>query len=443
MGNESTTVGELFKGFSKLTLDQRFKRLIQMGVLTTQDVRTLKKNSGLPTELAENLIENVIGYYQIPLGIAANLKIDGQDYAIPMAIEETSVIASLSKTAKWVRQEGEITTELLGKGYVTGQIQLACVKNFIKFESIIEEHKEHLIKIANEQIAQGLVKRGGGVKEIQIRSFPAQSSDGTMVVLHVEVDTCDAMGANITTQICEMLKPHIEVLTHEKVTMCIISNLSIHKLTKARIVLRNIDPALAENIEQASYFAEQDPYRATTHNKGVLNGIDPILIATGNDWRAVEAAIHAYAVQTGQYRSITRWYRDQNNLIGELIAPIAVGTVGGMTKLHPTAQMCLRMMNIESANQLSRIIAAVGLVQNLGALKALTTVGLVAGHMRLHITNLSLSAGAKAEEMPVLQKRLEELLNFRKRITLSNAIEILKEIRDCNLTGTTSQEQTA
>jgi len=221
----------------------------------------------------------------------------------------------------------------------------------------------------------------------------------------------------------------VQTATGETVTMCILSNLVDTKVTVATVRLPNIDPELGRKIEEAALFAKQDPYRAATNNKGVLNGIDPILIATGNDWRAVEAGIHAYAARDGQYRSVTTWKMEGADLVGRFEAPIIVGIVGGVTKLHPTAQLCLKMMGITSANDLSRICAAVGLVQNLGALKALTTVGIIEGHMKLHIKNLTMGAGASEKEMPIVQKRLEEILMLTKRITLSNAIEVLREIR--------------
>jgi len=251
-----------------------------------------------------------------------------------------------------------------------------------------------------------------------------------MAVIHIHADTCDAMGANIIIQICEFLKDPVEHLTGETVTMCILSNLNDTKLTHSKVTIHNVDADLGQKIQEASIFAHTDPYRAATNNKGVLNGIDPVLIATGNDWRAVEAGIHAYAARDGQYRSITQWRYQDGDLIGELSAPIIVGTVGGMTRLHPTASLCLRMLGAESANELSRIIATVGLVQNLGALRALITLGFTEGHMKLHITNLTLSAGATGDEIPLLKKRLEEWLAFHKRITLSNAIEILQKLRE-------------
>lgn len=426
------SLSDVFKGFSKLNREERLRALLGTGLLQESDIQYLASGGLKDFSLGEKFIENVIGYFQLPLGVATNFCIDDKDYLIPMAVEETSIVAAASKTAKWVRENGFIMTEVLGQEII-GQIQCAKVKNFEKFSEVLNRNKQSLIENANAEVAFGLVRRGGGVKDITVRSIP-RPEGGVMGVIHVSMDPCDAMGANVINQVCEFLKDPIERLTGEKVTMCILSNLVDSKITRATVTMKNVDPELAEKIQEASLFALQDPYRAATNNKGVLNGIDPILIATGNDWRAVEAGIHAYAARDGQYRSITRWQRVGANLIGTLEAPIIVGTVGGVTTLHPTASMCLRLLNVTSANDLSRIIAAVGLVQNLGALRALTTVGIIEGHMKLHIKNLSLGAGARENEIPELQKKLEEILFTRKRISLSHAVEVLKEIRDQKLT---------
>ena len=427
------TLSDIFKGFSKLTRGERLEALEDTGVLDARDADYLEKGGLKDTLLGEKFIENVIGYFQIPLGVATNFRIDGKDIAIPMAVEETSIVAAASKTAKWVREHGDINTEVIG-AEIIGQIQCAKVKDFIAFENALALQRNHLIEIANREVAFGLVRRGGGVTDITARRVPR--GDGTdMAIVHVMLDPCDAMGANIINQVCEFLKEPIEQFTGEKVTMCILSNLVDTKLTRAVVTLRDIDPDLGLKIEEASLFAQQDPYRAATNNKGVLNGIDPILIATGNDWRAVEAGIHAYAARDGQYRSITKWKRDGNNLIGIFEAPLVVGTVGGVTTLHPTAALCMKMLGVQSANELSRVTAAVGLVQNLGALKALTTVGVVEGHMKLHIKNLTLGSGAEEREIPIVQKKLEEILAIRKRISLSNAVDVLKELRAAEANG--------
>lgn len=421
------SASQLFQGFSKLTRRERFERLIAMGALTAEDAKYLTSAITPPLELAEKFIENVIGYFPLPLGVATNFNIDGKDYVIPMAVEETSIIAALSKAAKWVRQHGHITTAIQGDTII-GQLQLAHVKDFENLNHKIALHKPFLIETANNSIATGLVKRGGGVRDITVRSIPRGDGDN-MAVIHVFVDCCDAMGANILNQILEFLKTPVENITAETVTMCILSNLNDYKLTSATITLKDLPPDLALRLEEASIFAEQDPYRAATNNKGVLNGMDPILIATGNDWRAVEAGVHAYAARSGQYRSITTWRYDSGVLTGNITAPIIVGIVGGVTTLHPTAQLCLRMLNVASANELSRVIAAVGLMQNLAAIRALTTEGIIKGHMKLHLDNLSLSAGANEEEIPLLKSKLAQLLDYHKRVTLSHAIELLQELR--------------
>lgn len=420
-------LSDIFKGFSKFNYQERLKLLNEVNVLSDQDMSYLKNGGLQDVNLAEKFVENVIGYFQLPMGVATNFNIDGKDYVIPMAVEETSIIAAASKTAKWVRESGSIKTETIGSDII-GQIQFAKVKDFANFHKNVLLQKNYLIEIANREVAFGLVARGGGVTEIQVRQL--SRGDGfDMAIVHVYMNPCDAMGANVINQVCEFLKEPLEQFTGEKVTMCILSNLVDSKITRATVTIENIEADLAEKIEEASRFAELDPYRAATNNKGVLNGIDPILIATGNDWRAVEAGIHAYACRDGQYRSITRWRKMETCLVGVFEAPLIVGTVGGVTTLHPSAKLSMKMLGVTSANELARIMAAVGLVQNLGALRALTTVGIIEGHMKLHIKNLSLGAGATETEMPLVVKKLEEILALRKRISLSNAIEVLKDLR--------------
>lgn len=419
---------QLFQGFSKLNREERFQRLLALGALTPADLSFLKDGGIQDLDLADKLIENVIGYFQIPLGVATHMCVDGQDYIIPMAVEETSIIAALSKTAKWIKQNGTITTEVNGE-CILGQIQLAKVNNFEQFATIFLENKQRLIDKANRDVASNMVKRGGGVVDLQLRKLPREDG-GDMAVIHLTMNSCDAMGANIINQVLEYLKSPIEHLSKEKVTMCILSNLNDLKLTTARVRIHDIDPSLAIRIQEASLFAEIDPYRAATNNKGVMNGIDSVLIATGNDWRAVEAGAHAYVSRNGRYQSMTRWRYQDQVLTGELTVPIIVGIVGGVTSLHPTAKMCLRMMGIESANQLSGVIAAVGLVQNLGAIKALCTEGIIQGHMKLHLDNLLMVAGATDKEVPLLKKRLQQWLKIHNRVSLSHACELLAEIRE-------------
>lgn len=418
---------EMFKGFSKLDRDQRFQRLLEMGALTKGDIDYLKAGGVHDISLADNFIENSIGYFQLPLGVATNFIIDGVTRVIPMAVEETSIIAAASKTARWINQGGKISTKTMGENII-GQIQVAKAKDFSNMEKALLENKEKWMAKVNEQVAATMVKRGGGVEDIVLRKV--EREDGfEMAVYHVHFNPCDAMGANMINQVCEFLKGPIQETTTETVTMCILSNLADTKLTVATVEMNNVDEEMGLKIQEASIFAESDPYRAATNNKGVLNGIDPILIATGNDWRAVESGIHAYASRDGQYRSITKWRYTDGKLVGMFKAPLIVGTVGGVTSLHPTARLCLEMLGVQGANELARICAAVGLVQNLGALKALTTVGIIEGHMKLHIKNLTMGVGASEEEARPLQKRLEQLLAVKKRISHTDAFQILQSLR--------------
>ena len=451
----------LFKGFSRLKQAERFSRLLKMGALTSEDIKYLKAGGLKKSNLAEKFIENVIGYFQLPLGVAANFCIDGKSRVIPMAVEETSIIASASKTARWINEHGFIKTSIKGAG-VTGQIQIDKVKNFENLKKVVRENEKAWTKKVHEEVIPSMHKRGGGIIGFKLRCLPLSAKDAApppgaggdeeasgkasgagggeeasgkaggqekMAILHVVVDTCDAMGANIVNQICEYLKTLIEPATGEKVSLCIVSNLSDSRLARAEIVMSGLDPLLMTKIERASLFAETDPYRAATGNKGVMNGIDAVLIATGNDWRAVSAGVHAYSARNGLYQSITRWRVKDGKLHGYFEAPLMVGTVGGMTSLHPTAQMSLKMLGVKTANDFARICSAVGLVQNLGALRALTTVGIIEGHMKLHIQNLTLGAGAKGWEIPVIQKHLEIIFGFKNRISLSQAVEALKALR--------------
>lgn len=416
-----------FQGFSKLNFQQRLQCLLQNGYLSSESYQALSHPEPLPLELAEKWVENTLGYFPMPMGVAVNFRIDEEDYAIPMVVEETSIIAAASKTARWIRENGKITTYTKGQLSI-GQIQLAVVKDFAHLEKIFHLKKQEWIKEANQEVAKGLVARGGGVQAMQLRMLNRQD-DKTMAVIHVLVDTCDAMGANVINQVCEHLKPFIELETGETVTMCILSNLNDTRLTGAQVVLSNIDATLGKKIEEASLFAELDPYRAATHNKGILNGMDPILLATGNDWRAVEAGVHAYACRDGQYRAIASWRYHNGELMGKLEAPIMVGTVGGVTKLHPFAQHSLNMLRIEHAEKLARIVAAVGLVQNLGAIRALTHEGITQGHMKLHIDNLILAANASEKEYQLLRKLLRDHLEQANHISLADAMRFLEQIR--------------
>ena len=419
---------QLFSGFSKLSREERLDRLKTMSHLSDEDLEVLDGTLPFSLDLAEHFIENLIGYFPMPLGLAAYFRIDGRDVPIPMAIEETSVVAACSATAKWIRSHdgGEIVTSTSGR-LIIGQIQFPRVDSTDAVLKVIRDKEEELISIANS-VVPGLVARGGGVKNLQVRRLPREDG-GEMLVLHVHMDPCDAMGANLINQVCEALKPFLAAWTGEKIGLCILSNLVDTFLTRAEIRIPGIDAEVGKGIEEASIFAETDPYRATTHNKGVMNGIDPVLIATGNDWRAVEAGLHAYCARSGKYQPVTKWRMEGATLVGRFEAPLVVGTVGGVTKLHPTAQVCLRILGVKHSHELSRIIAAVGLVQNLGALRALSTVGIVKGHMSLHATNLAIAAGAQPSEMAVLREKLLGALKIEKTITMTRARELLDVLR--------------
>jgi len=418
----------ILENFHRISFEERQERLAQWCDLDPQELQVLKGVNALPMETAEHFIENVVGIFPMPLGVASYFNIDGRDLLIPMAVEETSIIAAVSATAKWIRKmDGKITTESRGR-LIIGQIQIPFLQTPEKTMYILESDKLELIAEAN-QFVPGLVARGGGVRDLEFRLLDREDGQGKMLVIHIHCDPCDAMGANLINQICEGLKPEIEELTGERVGLCILSNLTDGKLVYSKIEIDGIDEETGMGIQEAAQFAKTDPYRAATHNKGVMNGIDPILIATGNDWRAVEAGVHAFAAKSGKYQPITDWKYTDGKLVGEFLAPLAVGTVGGVTMLHPTARLSLKIMGVQNAEQLSRICAASGLVQNLGALKALATVGIVKGHMRLHAANLAMAAGASERELPHLKEELARALTKEKRINLTRAKQILEELR--------------
>lgn len=419
---------QLFQGFSKLSREERLDRLKTMSHLSDEDLDVLDGTAPFRLDLAEHFIENLIGYFPMPLGLAAYFRIDGRDVPVPMAIEETSVVAACSATAKWIRSHdgGEIVTSTEGR-LIIGQIQIPKVDCSDHVLKVLQDKEEELLSIANS-VVPGLVHRGGGVRSLQVRRL--NRDDGQeMLVIHVHMDPCDAMGANLINQVCEALKPFLAAWTGEKIGLCILSNLVDTYLTRAEVRIPGIDPAVGQGIEEASIFAETDPYRAATHNKGVMNGIDPVLIATGNDWRAVEAGVHAYCARSGHYQPVTKWRMEGSTLVGRFEAPLVVGTVGGVTKLHPTAQVCLRILGVKHSHELSRVIAAVGIVQNLGALRALSTVGIVKGHMSLHATNLAIAAGAQPSEMALLREKLLGALKIEKTITMTRARELLDVLR--------------
>lgn len=422
-----------FTGFSKLNYEQRLKKLKELKYLSSKDISYLKSGSVSSqfkerVELSQCLIENAIGYFPLPLGVAVNFVINKKPYLIPMAVEETSIIAAAGKTARWVCKNGEISAQVLGTRSI-GQIQIPTAQNYSRLKKAVEENFEDWKKKANQTVLKSMKQRGGGLKSYQLRRI--KKPDGKfMAVLHLLIETCEAMGANIINQTCEYLKSPLEKASGEQAGLCILSNLADQRTAKAQVVLRDQNLDLIRKIESASLFAELDPYRACTSNKGVLNGIDALLIATGNDWRAVSAGLHAYSARKGSYSSLTKWRVRKGCLHGEIQGPFMLGTVGGVTDLHPTARLSLKLLGHPKAEELAGIAFALGLIQNLGALRALVTEGVIEGHMRLHTKNMVLKAGAKtAEEQAELEKALIHILKKTKRVTLSQAVSILKKMK--------------
>ena len=423
-----------FEGFSKLHYEDRLKRLQELGYLSKEDIDYLQLGSVSKklkerVELTQCFIENALGYFPLPLGLAANFIINKKPYILPMAVEETSIIAAASKTARWVCENGEITAQVLNTLSI-GQVQIPKVKDYEKLKTCIQQNFPDWKQLINKKVLSSMLKRGGGLKDYELRSL--KRPDGkTMAVLHLHIETCSAMGANIINQTCEYLKEPLEKASGEKAGLCILSNLADKRMVQAQVKVKNQDSGLIKKIEEASLFAEIDPYRACTGNKGVLNGVDALLIATGNDWRAVSSGLHAYAGRKGAYSSLTKWRVKENELHGEMTGPFMLGTVGGVTDLHPTARLSLKMLGFPKAVELAGLCCALGLVQNLGALRALVTEGVIEGHMKLHVKNLVLKAGAKTEEeQKTLEKELIKVLKKTKRITLSQAIQIFRKIKD-------------
>src|SRR5690625_3572296 len=421
-------------GFYKMDVNQRRELLEEQLNLTLEKKDTLYSNEALDLEKADKMIENVIGTFQLPLGLGLNFLINNKEYKIPMAVEEPSIIASASYIAKLVRDAGGFKTEATERVMI-GQIQVVGCEDFHLAKETILEHKEELIELANEAYPS-LQKRGGGAEDLDVRLLnESESIYSQMLVIHLYINTVDAMGANMINTMVESIAPNVEVLTKGKVYLRILSNLADRCLAKSRCVipphLLASDGFTGEEVRDgvihAYEFAASDPYRATTHNKGIMNGIDPVVIATGNDWRAVEAGAHAYAAKDGHYTSMTKWYADEEgNLVGELELPMAIGTVGGATRVHPMSQLALKILDIDTADELSKLLVSVGLAQNLGALKALATDGIQKGHMTLHSRSVAIAAGATGEMVEIIAKKLVEA----KEIRVGKAKELLEEYED-------------
>jgi hydroxymethylglutaryl-CoA reductase len=376
------------------------------------------------------MIENVVGLHTLPLGIATNFLINGQDYLIPMAIEEPSVVAACSFMARVVRDAGGFCTNST-ESVMIAQMQILDLPDPWAARFDLLSNRQRLLDLAN-QTGRAAVALQGGARDIEIRVFP-DTPIGTMLVLHLLYDTRDAMGANMVNTAAEALAPAVEEITGGRVHLRILSNLSDRRLARAKCVIPPEKLAfegftgerVIRGIVEAYTFAALDPYRATTHNKGIMNGIDAVALACGQDWRAIEAGAHAFAARSGSYTSLSTWSQDaQGNLVGTLEVPLAVGTIGGATRVHPGIQVALKILGAQSARELAEVMTAVGLAQNLGALRALSTEGIQRGHMSLHARQVALAAGAVGDQVQVVAAQMVS----ERKIRLDRAQEILAEL---------------
>lgn len=414
-------------GFYNMSVDERRQVLTKISKLTDMDIEQIFSET-LPIETADKMIENVVGTFPLPLGLGLNFLINDKEYIVPMAVEEPSVVASASYIAKLVREAGGFKTEATDRVMI-GQIQVVGCEDFTQAKQKILEEKETLIEQANAAYPS-IVARGGGTIDLDVRILneDANSQYQQMLVLHFYINTCDAMGANIINTIMESLAPTIERITGGKVYLRILTNLATDRLVRASVKVKKEELGgedVVDKIVSAEDFALADPYRATTHNKGIMNGITAAVMATGNDTRAIESGAHAYAAITGQYLPLTTWEKDSNgDLVGTIEMPMAVGLVGGATKVHPQAQVAVSILGVESADELGEVYAALGLAQNLSAIRALATEGIQRGHMSLHAKNLATQAGAKGDQ---IEKVVKEMI-AAKKINLEYAKEVLKNI---------------
>jgi len=416
-------------GFYNLPVSERTQSLAEAGALDPASLVALSGVSGLERDLADHMIENVVGTYSLPLGIGLNFVVNGREVLVPMVIEEPSVVAGASYMAKLARAAGGFRASVDAPEMI-GQMQLLEVSDLNAATTAIEKAKTELLADV-ATLDPMLQKLGGGPRNLEIRRIE-DSPIGQFLVLHLIYDVRDAMGANAINTACEHLAPRIEKLTGGRVHLRILSNLADRRLARAECTILLSELAFGEfsaeqvrdGIIEAWAFAAADPYRAATHNKGIMNGVDAVVIATGNDWRAVEAGAHAYAARSGRYTSLSTWGKDaEGNLLGSLELPMAVGIVGGATKVHPGAQAALKLMGVTMAAELAEIIASVGLAQNLAALRALATEGIQRGHMRLHARQVAIAAGAQGD----LIEKLAGALVKENTVRIDRAEQLLKE----------------
>jgi len=417
-------------GFYKLSLAERVDWLKEFAGLTEEEAKALSGAAGLGPDQADHMVENVVGVFGLPLGIATNFVINGRDYLIPMAIEEPSVVAGASFAARLVREGGGFVT-VSDEPLMIGQIQILDVANpwAARFELLAARGR--LLALANEQDPV-IVRLGGGARDLEVRVLE-NSPVGPMLAVHLIYDARDAMGANTVNTALEAIAPVVAEISGGRTLLRILSNLADRRLARAKGVVPVQSLAhgefsgqdVARGIMEAWAFAAADPYRAATHNKGIMNGVDAVVIATGNDWRAIEAGAHSYAARNGRYTALSTWHVDGNNLVGTLELPMAVGIVGGATRVHPAAKVALKLLGVATARELAEVIAAVGLAQNLAALRALASEGIQRGHMKLHARQVAIAAGAEGE----LIEQVVQVMIREKTIRLDRAEAILNKLR--------------
>jgi len=409
-------------GFYKLAPSERLLAVAEQAALGPEEIAQVE--TGLSLDQADKMAENVIGLIQVPLGIATNFVIDGREVLIPMATEEPSVIAAASNGARMAREAGGFFTSSTGP-VMRAQIQATGICDPFAARQSILLHKDELTRMANDKDPM-LVKYGGGVKDIEV--YVIDSKMGMMVVTHLIVDCRDAMGANAVNTMAEALAPRIEQITGGRVYLRIISNLADLRLVRSKAIFKAEEIGgheVVDGILLAAELAQVDPYRAATHNKGIMNGVTAVVLATGNDTRAVEAGAHAFASITGRYKSLTRYEKNMDgDLVGTIEMPVAVGLVGGATRVHPVAKTAVKILGVKSADDLSRIIASVGLCQNFAALRALASEGISRGHMSLHAKNVAVQAGAKCDLIEIIAARMAA----ERRISVDRAVELMAEL---------------
>ncbi|HLB46917.1 MAG TPA: hydroxymethylglutaryl-CoA reductase, degradative [Anaerolineales bacterium] len=418
-------------GFYDKSQPDRAAIVAEWAGLSPKDAAALDGSGGLTPEQATHMIENVVGLHNLPLGVAVNFLVNGREVLVPMAIEEPSVVAGASFMAKLVREGGGFHAHT-SDPHMIGQMQIIGSPDLHAARFALLEKKAHILDLAN-QIDPVLIKAGGGARDLEVRVID-DSPIGPFLVAHLIYDTRDAMGANAVNTACETLSPTIEQITGGRVHLRILSNLADRRLARAWCTVPTSALAFGDytgervrdGIIEAYAFAAADPYRAATHNKGIMNGVDAVVIATGNDWRAIEAGAHSYAARSGKYTSLSTWGKDKDgNLVGTLEMPMAVGIVGGATKVHPTAQAALKLMGVTNARELAEIIVSVGLAQNLAAIRALATEGIQRGHMGLHARQVAIAAGAQGNEVEIVAGKMVA----EKKVRIDRAEEIMKDLR--------------